>query len=269
MRPDLEHFGQGLWLSLALHAGLGALLLFVPAWAPAYGDVSWGSEAGGGDGISVGLASSLPSGIPLAAPVIVTEGAIANDSEGFYEPEPEAEVPEPEPEPEAAEEVPETPVPAEEPPPPPAPEPPPPARPVPDETRTPPRPENAIPFGRGGQPDISGGNTAGTGVGLDAGSGAFGDRYGTYVESITRRISQEWLRSTVDSSVRVAPRVYVRFDILRNGSIVNIELERPSGVRSLDLSAQRAVYAANPLPPLPADFRGSRISVRFWFEYVR
>jgi TonB family protein len=75
----------------------------------------------------------------------------------------------------------------------------------------------------------------------------------------------------VDTSVTRAPRVYVRFDILRNGAIDpnSIRLERPSGITSLDNSARRAVFAASPLPPLPDAYRGSRVSVQFWFEYTR
>jgi protein TonB len=63
--------------------------------------------------------------------------------------------------------------------------------------------------------------------------------------------------------------VYLSFEIARNGTISNIELKQPSSIPSLDRSAQRAILASNPLPPLPPDYRGGNVSVSFYFEYSR
>ena len=43
-------------------------------------------------------------------------------------------------------------------------------------------------------------------------------------------IGRKWRKSTVDPGVRVAPRVYVTFQILRDGQIVNAQLTAASGV---------------------------------------
>ena len=80
------------------------------------------------------------------------------------------------------------------------------------------------------------------------GDGTFGNQYGWYVDAITRRISQNWLKSLVDTNVRSAPRVYMSFDIARNGAVSNIEVKQPSGIPSLDRSAMRALYAAATSP---------------------
>ena len=42
-----------------------------------------------------------------------------------------------------------------------------------------------------------------------AGGGDFGSRFSWYVEAVQRRISSNWLQSTVDPSVSAAPRVVV------------------------------------------------------------
>ena len=68
------------------------------------------------------------------------------------------------------------------------------------------------------------------------------------------------------SRIRSAPRVYLSFDIERNGKISNIELKQPSGIPTLDRSAQRAILASNPLPPLPSDFRGGMRQREFLFR---
>jgi len=77
------------------------------------------------------------------------------------------------------------------------------------------------------------------------------------------------LKSLVDTSISRAPRVYLSFDVGRNGKISNIGVQQSSGIPSLDRSAQRAVYASDPLPALPTDYRGSSVNVIFYFEYSR
>ena len=83
------------------------------------------------------------------------------------------------------------------------------------------------------------------------------------------RISSNWLKGTVDPGVRVAPRVYASFQILRDGQIANAQLTASSGIPSLDRSALRAIYDSNPMPPLPADYPGSSVTVEFWFDFRR
>jgi TonB family protein len=128
-----------------------------------------------------------------------------------------------------------------------------------------------VPYGQGGRPALAYGQfSTGAGeAGIGFGDAAFGDRYGTYVNAITRAISGNWLRSMVDSRIQRAPRVYLTFNIGRDGTISGVEVQQSSGVPSLDRSAQRAVLASNPLPPLPADYRGSTVNVIFYFEYSR
>jgi len=56
----------------------------------------------------------------------------------------------------------------------------------------------------------------------------------------------------------ICARVYLSFDIARNGAVSNIEVKQPSGIPSLDRSAMRALYASNPLTPLPPDTEAQR-----------
>src|SRR5207247_11167273 len=76
-----------------------------------------------------------------------------------------------------------------------------------------------------------------------------------------------WLKSLVDSRVSRAPRVYLSFEIARNGKISNLGVQQSSGIPSLDRSAQRAVLASDPLPALPPDYRGSNVNVNFYFDF--
>ncbi len=99
--------------------------------------------------------------------------------------------------------------------------------------------------------------------------GAFGTRYPWYVESVRRRISSNWLLSTIDPYVQWAPRVVITFEILRDGTIVNLQMLRSSGIPSVDRSAIRAIHDSSPLNRLPSDYRGNKVLVEFWFDFQR
>jgi protein TonB len=264
VRTDGDKFDRWLVLSVVFHGLVFALVVFSPTLFPMQGDANWGSETGGDGGINVKITGSI-SGVSLPSPEVVTEGAAANDSEGFYKTEDAV----PPPPADDAEPIPETKAPVKVTPPPPKPR-----RPV-TPAKTPPQepevPTNAVPFGQGGRPALAYGQftTGAGGAGIGFGDGTFGNRYGWYVDAITRRISQNWLQSLVDQRIRTAPRVYLSFDIDRSGNISNPEIKQPSGIPSLDRSAMRAILASNPLPPLPGDYRGGSINVSFYFEYAR
>ena len=79
------------------------------------------------------------------------------------------------------------------------------------------------------------------------GGGDFGSRFSWYVEAVQRRISSNWLQSTIDPNVAAAPRVVVTFTILRDGSVTNIQVTQRSNNYSVDTSAVRAVQDSSPL----------------------
>jgi protein TonB len=92
----------------------------------------------------------------------------------------------------------------------------------------------------------------------------FGQQFGWYAQQIFDRVSQKWNRADVTS--RPHARAVVRFTLLRNGSVQNVEIAQPSGSYTLDTSSQRAVLDAAPFPPFPAGFNYNSISVDLNFE---
>ncbi len=262
MTLDTGRIDRWIYASVALHGMLLALVIFMPRLFP--GAISnWGSQSGGSGGIDVKIVGSV-AGVALPSPEVVRDNVPANESAGFYKSE---EAPPPA-APDKAELIPETRAPVKTSPPPK------PARPAPAPKAAPappPPPANAVPFGQGGKPALAYGQfSTGAGeAGIEFGDGAFGAQYGWYVDAITRRISQNWLQSLVDNRIQRAPRVYLSFDIARDGKIGNVEVRQPSGIPSLDRSAQRAVQASNPLPPLPPGYRGNSVGVILYFEYSR
>ena len=246
-----------LLFSLVLHALLGALALGYTALGIQRG-LGWGNPWGGKGSTRVNVVNSLP-GIPLPAPMLATRNTLATENPGLYQKQPE---PKPEP-PKDAEEIPQF---QDS------------VKPVPPvrvnkriQKETEPPPPNAIPTGEGGKPSVSYGqfvNDQGSGS-LAFGEGMFGERYGWYVEAARNRVSSNWLMSTISPNILSARRVYVRFDIQRDGTIADVQLAQSSGNPEVDRSALRAIYASNPLGPLPQDYAGNNVSVGFYFDFSR
>jgi protein TonB len=112
------------------------------------------------------------------------------------------------------------------------------------------------------------GMTGSGGIGVGTGS-PLGSRFGYYVDLLRQRVGEKWRTSDVDPRVQTAPPVVVTFTIHRNGSVSGVRIVQRSGNPILDTSAQRAVYDAAPLPPLPAGFERDSATIEFWFQLRR
>jgi outer membrane biosynthesis protein TonB len=115
--------------------------------------------------------------------------------------------------------------------------------------------------GIGGRSGGSGGGVGGgVGVSVGAGSGGFGDSW--YARTVEQRISSNW--SHPPEGVRVD--IVYSFYIASNGTIYGIKQEKSSGNSILDMTAEGAIRASNPLTPPPPEFRGR--SIQFIAEFV-
>jgi len=132
---------------------------------------------------------------------------------------------------------------------------------------------NVVPFGQGGPVSgpygvFSAGGAKG-GFGVTGGGGDFGSRYAWYVRVVQQKVSENWLKYEVDPRIGRAQRVYITFDVLRDGRPASVQVEQSSGVPSLDQSAVRAIQRIDTFGPLPPDYSGNKVSVEFWFDYKR
>jgi protein TonB len=111
----------------------------------------------------------------------------------------------------------------------------------------------------------SGGGGSGLSVGSSNGGGSTGipaDFHFTYyVERMLALIESRWYKP----NVAVGTRARVRFVITKGGRLEGIRLEDSSGVASFDRAALRAIYAANPLPPLPPAYRKPSLTIHLTF----
>jgi periplasmic protein TonB len=218
---------------------------------------NWGGAISAEGAMSARLVSSA---VPLPSAPTETENVLADESKGLSESQPAERQPEPE-----AIPIPDKPAPKVK-----APE----KAPVP-KPKTVPKPvqpvTNVVPFGRGGPTNMYSmvRTDIGTG-GISLGeNGSFGSRYSWYVDTVRRKVSENWMKYEIDPSIANAGRVYITFDIARNGVPSNIQVSQSSGVPSLDLSAKRALQRIDTFGPLPNDYAGGRVSVEFWFDYKK
>jgi protein TonB len=95
-------------------------------------------------------------------------------------------------------------------------------------------------------------------------SSPFGDQFGAYANLVRDNIARRWQTGGLNLRSS-APAVVVTFTIRRDGSVTNVKIGQSSGIETLDISAQRAVWDAQ-LPALPAQFPRSQADVELRFE---
>lgn len=96
-----------------------------------------------------------------------------------------------------------------------------------------------------------------------------GDRFGGYAQQIRQLVAQKWHTEDVDPRLQTAPIVIATFDLMRDGSVRNLQLLQRSGISALDFSVQRAIQDASPFPPIPPGYDRNSAKVEFTFEMKR
>lgn len=251
-----DSWPRALAWSVGFHVTVTAFILLYANYVASARGEGWGA-GGGGEAIGVSLVSSVP--LPTAA--AKTENVLANESKGVTKSEPKVEEQK---EPDAIEiqgkntkiKPKKLATPTKEKP-----------KPVPEQET------NQVAFGEGGPVSGPYGSFAAGGAkggfGVTGGGGDFGTKYAYYVQIVQRKVSENWLKYEVDPSITTAQRVYITFDVARDGHPYNVRVEQSSGVPSLDVSATRALQRIDTFGPLPPDYTGSKISVEYWFDYSK
>ena len=253
-----DRWGRALAWSAVLHGAVTASLI---VYAAVFAHTNGGTWGAGGGGEAIG--ATLVSNVPLPAAPSQTQNVLANESKGVTQSQPKIEPKEKEPDaieiqgkntkvkpPKKQETV--------------------------SKEKSQPAPEpvdNQVAFGEGGPVSGPYGSFSAAGAkggfGITGGGGDFGTRYAWYVHVIQQKVAENWLKYEVDPRITAANRVYITFDVARDGHPANVKVEQSSGVPSLDVSAVRALQRIDTFGPLPPDYSGSKISVEYWFDYKK
>lgn len=94
---------------------------------------------------------------------------------------------------------------------------------------------------------------------------AFGSRFSYYVEQITQKVANQWYTQLLDSQA-AGHRVYITFEVQRDGTPTNIQIAQRSGDATLDNTALNAVRHIDTFGPLPDAYTGSHINVTYYFD---
>src|SRR5438093_9139163 len=251
-----DRWGRMLGRSAMLHVGVAVAIIGYAWFASGNRGSNWGA---GGGGSAMGV--TLVSNVPLPANPVQTQNVLATESKGVSKSQPKPAVEEKEAIPIPEKNAKKKPVPQ------------------PTATQRKPTPQpveeasNVVPFGEGGPVSgpygtFSAGGAKG-GFGFTGGGGDFGSRYAWYVRVVQQKVSENWLKYEVDPRIAESQRVYLVFDIGRDGRPTNVQVEQSSGVPALDQSATRAIQRIDTFGPLPSDYSGNKVSVEFWFDYKR
>jgi hypothetical protein len=136
------------------------------------------------------------------------------------------------------------------------------------------RPSGPRPIGGGGQlPGGGGRGSGGSGTaygGIEMLTPDEGVDFNSYLQRVYVTVKRNWF-SVMPGSVELGEKgiVYLTFRINRDGSVPSDEpiIERNSGKEPLDRAAFSSVRASNPFEPLPPQFKGPYIELRYRYYY--
>ncbi len=105
---------------------------------------------------------------------------------------------------------------------------------------------------------------------LDVLSDTMGVDFGPYLARVLHDVKENWYRIIPESAmppILKKGKVSIEFAILKNGQVAGMRLDSTSGDVSLDRAAWGGITASSPFPPLPSQFGGQYLALRFRFYY--
>ena len=124
--------------------------------------------------------------------------------------------------------------------------------------------------GEGGEGGLGGRSNSSVKSQIDVLSDTMGVDFSAYLQRVLHDVRVNWYNLIPE--VARAPllkqgKVGIEFAILKDGSVAGMKLVLPSGDVSLDRAAWGGITGSNPFPPLPGEFRGQFLALRFHFYY--
>lgn len=83
-----------------------------------------------------------------------------------------------------------------------------------------------------------------------------------YISVLQKRVKSNWNPPQQSSSAQTA----LRFTVLKNGEMCNLNVEKSSGSSVLDGEALQAARKSAPFAPLPSEYKGQSIDIRFTLD---
>jgi TonB family protein len=110
----------------------------------------------------------------------------------------------------------------------------------------------------------------GVNAGADILSDTMGVDFGPYMQRVIAATYRSWIPLIPESArppLDKSGKVGIEFRINPDGSVKEMVLKFPSGDVALDRAAWGGITGASPYPPLPKEFKGPYLALRFGFYY--
>ncbi|HVN19488.1 MAG TPA: TonB family protein [Dongiaceae bacterium] len=91
--------------------------------------------------------------------------------------------------------------------------------------------------------------------------------FGPYLQRILQNVRENWYHLIPESAEMKKGKLAIEFAITKEGQVADMRLVASSGDIALDRPAWGAITASNPFPPLPHEFTGPYLALRFRFYY--
>jgi TonB family protein len=91
--------------------------------------------------------------------------------------------------------------------------------------------------------------------------------FAPYLQRILQVVRQNWYLLIPESAEMKKGKLAIEFAITKDGNVADMRLVASSGDVALDRPAWGSITNSNPFPPLPREFNGPYLSLRFRFYY--
>jgi TonB family protein len=104
---------------------------------------------------------------------------------------------------------------------------------------------------------------------LEVLSDTMGVDFGPYLQRVLHDVRQNWYNAIPESAQFKHGNLIIEFAITKDGKVAGMKLVAPSGdpSQALDRAAWAGITASDPFPPLPTEFGGQYLALRFRFYY--
>jgi TonB family protein len=94
--------------------------------------------------------------------------------------------------------------------------------------------------------------------------------FGPYLARVVQVVRANWMTAlppSVFPPILKQGKLSIEFTVLKDGKVSGMTLHTSSGDVALDRAAWASITASNPLPPLPKEFPGQVLGLRFYYFY--
>ncbi len=103
--------------------------------------------------------------------------------------------------------------------------------------------------------------------GLEVTTDTMGVDFGPYLERVLHDVKENWYLAIPEGVRDQKGKLAIEFAIMKDGRVAGMKLLAPSGNVVMDRAAWSGITGSNPFPPLPTEFKGDYLGLRFYFYY--